>query len=107
MTSDLGELVEVLRQIQALVLEGRDAFDTDSRQRWSIERLWIHAGNLANDLALGTIPTEVVSDLVGVRVVYAHIWPSNLDANRVWEDSQQVNDILARIVGDVASDASE
>ena len=50
MTSNLGELVEVLCQIRALVLQGREAFDADPRQRWSIERLWIHAGNLANDL---------------------------------------------------------
>ena len=97
MTSNLGELVEVLRQIQSLVLQGRDAFDADPRQRWSIERLWIHAGNLANDLEPGTVPAEVVADLVGVRVVYAHIWPSNLDPNRVWDDSQEIHDILAQL----------
>lgn len=96
MTSNLGELVEVLRQIQSLVLQGREAFDADPRQRWSIERLWIHAGNLANDLEPGAVPVEVVADLVGVRVVYAHIWPSNLDPNRVWDDSQEIHDILAQ-----------
>jgi hypothetical protein len=66
-TSNLGELVEVLRQIQSLVLQGCEAFDADPRQRWSIERLWIHAGNLANDLQPGTVPAEVVADLVGAR----------------------------------------
>lgn len=97
MTSDLGELVEVLSRIQSLVLDGRDVFDRDPRQRWSIERLWIHAGNLANDLEPGLIPDDVVGDLVGVRIVYAHIWPSNLDPDRVWEDSQEIHDILAQI----------
>lgn len=95
MTSYLGELVEVLRQIRTLVLQGRDAFDADPRQRWSNERLWIFARNLANDLEPGTVAPEVVADLVGVRVVYAHIWPSNLDPSRVWDDSQEVHDILA------------
>jgi hypothetical protein len=98
-TSDLDELVEVLRRIQALVLQGRDLFDGDPRQRWSIERLWIHAGNLANDLGPGVIPDDVVGDLVGVRIVYAHIWPSNLDSNRVWEDSQEIHDILTQVDG--------
>ena len=100
MTSDLDELVEVLRQIQSLVGQGRDVFDTDPRQRWSIERLWIHAGNLANDLEPGTIPDDVASDLAGVRVVYAHIRPSNLDPDRVWEDSQEIGDILAQVAAD-------
>lgn len=48
----------------------------------------------------GTVPPEVVADLVGVRVVYAHIWPSNLDPNRVWGDSQEIHDILDQFDGE-------
>ena len=47
MSQTLDELVEVLGVLAEMANQGRQAFDADRRQRWSIECLWIFAGNLA------------------------------------------------------------
>lgn len=49
MTADelLSALVDVLRELQALVPEDKTAWDHDRVTRLATERLWITAGNLA------------------------------------------------------------
>ena len=90
MTDPVNELGSVLSSIARLAAEGRELFDADPRQRWSIERLWIFAGNLAeqhrraNGLPSGAEPW---AELVGIRNVYAHYTPEAINPNRVWHDT--------------------
>jgi hypothetical protein len=49
-SSTRAELARVLDQIAELVAGGRAAFDTDPRQRWSIERLWVYASRAGSVL---------------------------------------------------------
>jgi len=44
----LAELARVLDQVAEVAAAGREPFDSDPRHRWSIDRLWIYAGNLAD-----------------------------------------------------------
>ena len=86
MSTPLDELAEVLGTIERLVGEGRERFDADPRQRWSIERLWIFAGNLAErhcreqDIDAGVDPW---SELIATRNVYAHYTPGAINHDRV------------------------
>ena len=88
--SPLEELAAVLGQLVGLIEAGKEVYDSDPRQRWSIERLWIHAGNLAaahcdrEGIDHGLDPW---SELIGLRNVYAHYLPSDIVAERVWADS--------------------
>lgn len=86
----LDELLGVLASIQRLAAEGRERFDNDARQRWSIERLWIFAGNLAErhirEMAIDD-GTEPWSELIGIRNVYAHYIPAAINYDRVWVDT--------------------
>lgn len=88
--SHLDELAAVLGQLAALVEAGEEVYRQDLRQRWSIERLWIHAGNLAaahceiEGIDHGLDPW---SELIGLRNVYAHYLPSDIVPERVWADS--------------------
>ena len=90
MSATLDELVDVLRTIKALADDGKSAYDTDRRQRWSIERLWIFAGKLAErhareqNLADGVEPW---AELIAVRNVYAHYTPRAINPERVWFDT--------------------
>ena len=101
MSATLVELARVLDQIADLVAAGREAFDTDPRQRWSIERLWIYAGNLAeahcreHGLEDGVEPW---AELIGVRHVYAHYTPDQIVPDRVWTDSVEGVGRLQRVV---------
>lgn len=102
MSATLAELARVLDQIAGLVADGREVFDVDPRQRWSIERLWISAGNLADrhcreqDLDDGLDPW---SELIGARHVYAHYTPSQIVPDRVWHDTADGVERLRRAVG--------
>lgn len=86
MSTPLDELLNVLRTIERLAGDGRTLFDGDPRQRWSIERLWIFAGNLAErhcreeNFDDGTEPW---SELIGIRNVYAHYTPAAINYDRV------------------------
>ncbi|MGH9069435.1 MAG: hypothetical protein ACRD0J_18370 [Acidimicrobiales bacterium] len=90
MSGTLGELLNVLQSIGSLAVEGRARFDSDPRQRWSIERLWIFAGNLAErhcreaGLDEGMEPW---SELVATRNVYAHYTPASINYERIWFDT--------------------
>ena len=102
MSTTLDDLTEVLQAIRGLADEGKAAFDRDRRQRWSIERLWIFAGNLAErhcrekDIDDGVDPW---AELIAIRNVYAHYTPHGINHERVWADT---TDDLARIIAAVA-----
>ncbi len=58
--------------------QGRAVFDADHRQRWSIERLWIFAGNLAERYCRELGIDEGIdpwSELIATRNVYSHYTP--------------------------------
>lgn len=86
----LDELVEVLQAIEALADEGKAAFDRERRQRWSIERLWIFAGNLAErHCRVQGLDDRLDpwSELIATRNVYAHYTPASMNYERVWFDT--------------------
>jgi uncharacterized protein with HEPN domain len=89
-SATLDDLIEVLRTIRSLADEGKEAFDDDRRQRWSIERLWIFTGNLAErhcreeNLDDGIDPW---AELIAIRNVYAHYTPRAINYERVWADT--------------------
>ena len=55
-----------------------------------IERLWIYAGNLAEEFRLANgLPTSVEpwSELYGYRNLLAHALPGEVTAQRVWQET--------------------
>lgn len=101
----LVELDRVLSRIQELVSLGRDRFDSDDLARYSIERLWIYASNLAlahcddEDIPDGVGPW---SEMIALRNVYAHYLPDEINPARVWADTEGH---VARIRAEVAAAA--
>ncbi len=87
MSQTLDELVEVLGVLAEMANQGRHPFDADRRQRWSIERLWVFAGNLAERhcRVLGIDEgTDPWSELIATRNVHSHYTPSAINYDRVW-----------------------
>lgn len=98
MTDDFDDLIEVLEAIQQLVAEGRDAFDADRRQRWSLERAWIFAGNLAERVSRRHGDNDFWTELIGIRNVFAHYPPSAIDYDRVWFDAAtDIGRVIAQV----------
>lgn len=87
MTDEFDELLDVLNVVGEIVAEGRSAFDVDRRQRWALERAWIFAGNLAEQISRRFGMADVWSELIGIRNVYAHYTPAAIDYDRVWFDA--------------------
>lgn len=101
MSATLADLARVLDHIDELVAAGKEAFDTDPRQRWSIERLWIYAGNLADlhcrEAAIDD-GVEPWAELIRARNVYAHYTPDQLVGDRVWHETVESIERLSRAV---------
>ena len=98
----LGELAQVLGQLGELVANGREAFDSDPRQRWSIERLWIYAGNLAEAHCRAEGIDDGVdpwAELIAARNVYAHYRPSQIVPDRLWADTVEAVGRLRQAFG--------
>lgn len=90
MSSTLANLARVLDLISELVDAGREAFDADPRQRWSMERLWIYAGNLADRHCREEHLDEGVepwAELIRARNVYAHYTPDQIVGDRIWHET--------------------
>ena len=101
MSATLAELARVLDQLAEFAAEGRDTFDSDPRQRWSIERLWIYAGNLAarHCREAGTDDgVEPWAELVRTRNLYAHYTPDQMVPDRVWYETTTDIERLRRAV---------
>lgn len=74
--------------------------DSDVVVRLAVERLWITAGNAAEEYrrAAGVdIGLEPWSDLVGYRNRLAHALPGDLSSERIWADT---NADLGRVIAD-------
>ena len=101
MTQPLEALEGVLLENGELARFGEQRFNADRLVRYAVERLWIYAGNLADQhrreqgLDLGVEPW---AELVATRNVYAHYTPGQLSSPRVWHDT--LND-LGRILQQV------
>lgn len=86
----LDQLREILGALDELVGLGRERFDADRLVRWSIERLWIFAGNLADAHCDTTgVPAgiEPWSEFIAERNVLAHYLPGDINDERVWFDT--------------------
>lgn len=90
--------------------EGKSAFDADRRQRRSIERLWIFAGNLAErhcreeDIGDGVDPW---AELIAIRNVYARYTPQAINYERVWTETiKDVERMTIAVVGRLPGAAS-
>ncbi|HEX5265410.1 MAG TPA: hypothetical protein VFW24_01425, partial [Acidimicrobiales bacterium] len=83
-------LVETLQEIQALVPAIKQGWDSDRVLRLAVERLWITAGNLAEEyrqaagLEVGRDPW---AELAAYRHRLAHGLPDDLSPDRVWTDT--------------------
>jgi hypothetical protein len=74
----LEQLQEVLANLQELVGLGHERYQADRLVRWSFERLWVFAGNLADAYCAETgvpVAVEPWSELVAERNVLAHYLP--------------------------------
>jgi uncharacterized protein with HEPN domain len=97
----IGQLGWVLDRDAELVALGRERYDADALVRWSIERLWIFAGNLAErhrcdaGLAAGASPW---AGMVAARNVYAHYHPTQINYDRLWHDTTADMPVLRRSV---------
>lgn len=101
MTADeaLHALVETLEQLQGILPADKGGWDADLILRLAVERLWITAGNAAEEYrrAAGVeVGTEPWTELAGYRNRLAHALPGDLSTDRIWADSTAD---LARILG--------
>lgn len=92
MTADeaVARLVETLEQIQRILPGEKIAWDSNHLVRLAIERLWITAGNVAEEYrrAAGVdAGVEPWAELAAYRNRLAHALPSDLSADRIWADT--------------------
>jgi uncharacterized protein with HEPN domain len=97
----LAGLVRALEDIQAVAAKGRRNYDTDRLTRLAIQRLWISAGNYAEEyrrhMNLGA-GDEPWSELYGYRSVLAHSLDEELIDNRIWEETvEDLPRLLAQV----------
>lgn len=92
MTADeaLKSLIQTLRQIQEFMPADKSAWNGDLVLRLAVERLWITAGNCAeeyrqaNQIDPGVEPW---AELAGYRNRLAHSLPGDLSSDRIWTDT--------------------
>ena len=86
----LVALLGTLDELADLVELGRQRWDADRLVRLAVQKLWIDAGNYAEEcrkaagIAAGVQPR---SALYGYRSVLSHQLPEDLSEDRVWQDS--------------------
>jgi uncharacterized protein with HEPN domain len=86
----LNSLIQALQQIRALMPADKAAWDDDLILRVAVERLWITAGNCAeeyrraNQIDPGVEPW---AELAGYRNRLAHALPGDLSSDRIWTDT--------------------
>lgn len=87
-------LVRTLDRIAELAALGKERWDADELLRLAIQRLWITAGNYAEEyrkaagIDLGVNPW---AELYDYRCILAHHLPEELSEERVWHDT--LNDV--------------
>lgn len=92
MTGDelLDALIGTLEHIRRLLPAEKQAWDADDRTALAVERLWIEAGNTAEEYrrALHVDPAvDPWAELYEYRNRLAHALPGDIDRNRVWRDT--------------------
>jgi uncharacterized protein with HEPN domain len=86
----LSSLIDTLEQIRGLVPGDKATRDNDLVLRLAVERLWISAGNSAEEYrrASHTDPgVEPWAELTGYRNRIAHALPGDLSSDRIWADT--------------------
>jgi uncharacterized protein with HEPN domain len=86
----LDALIATLEQIERLVPSDRPAWDADERTPLAVERLWIEAGNTAEEYRRSAHVDSAVdpwAELYEYRNRLAHALPGDIDRNRVWRDT--------------------
>lgn len=86
----LDALEAMLLRIEATTPPDQTAWEADELRRLAIERLWIFAGNLAEEYrsaaALGA-GAEPWAELYGYRSVLAHALPDEISPDRMWHET--------------------
>ena len=83
-------LLETLNELRRTLPTTKEAWDMDAVVRLAVERLWITAGNTAEEYrrAAGIDSgVEPWSELVAYRNRLAHALPGDLSADRIWFDT--------------------
>jgi len=96
-------LIETLEQLQQILPEAKTTWDTNMLVRLAVERLWITAGNAAEEYrrAVGIDPgIEPWAEMIAYRNRLAHALPGDLSTDRIWADTTAD---LARILAGVRS----
>jgi len=82
----LAALLETLEEIRQVLPADKQTWDSDSTVRLAVERLWIIAGNVAEEyrrvtgIATGVEPW---AELAGYRNRLAHALPGDLSTDRI------------------------
>lgn len=82
----VADILEAAQQIEAIVDQGKSAWDDDRISQLAVERLLEIIGESAramSDDARETHPDVAWSDVIGLRVVLAHHY-HRVDPNQVW-----------------------
>ena len=103
MTGDeaLAHLIAALEDIQRLLPDDKASWDRDPVLRLAVERLWITAGNTAEEYrrTAGVDPgVEPWAELAAYRNRLAHALPGDLSSDRIWIDTRTD---VARILAEV------
>jgi uncharacterized protein with HEPN domain len=97
----LDAVIATLEHIQRLVPPDKLAWDTEERTRLAVERLWIEAGNTAEEYRRSAHVDSAVdpwAELYEYRNRLAHALPGDIDRNRVWRDTTaDVGRVLAAL----------
>ncbi len=110
MTPDeaLNALVETLEELQRILPPDKDTWDASPVVRLAVERLWITAGNAAEEFRRATsvdAGVEPWAELSGYRNRFAHALPGDVASDRVWADTtSDLQAILMQLRG-MASDS--
>lgn len=83
-------LIETLEQLGQIVPTEKSSWDAEPVVRLAVERLWITAGNVAEEyrrIAGVDVGTEPWAELAGYRNRLAHALPGDVSTDRIWADT--------------------
>jgi uncharacterized protein with HEPN domain len=91
-TSDeaLHDLVDILKQLRQIFPREKETWNREIMVQLAVERLWITAGNLAEEYRIQkgiAVGVEPWSELIGFRHLLAHALPQDLSSDRVFADT--------------------
>jgi uncharacterized protein with HEPN domain len=86
----LTALADTLERLQDILPTEKASWDADVVARLAVERLWITAGNVAEEYRRASAVeagVEPWAELVGYRNRLAHALPGDLSSDRIWADT--------------------